>query len=543
MTIDVVIPQMGESIFEGTVTKWLKKEGDTVTRDEPLFEVSTDKVDSEIASPGDGVLEEILVPEGETVKIGAVIARIGESKTAVVEPEPQVPAVAAVAEPPVEPVAPADAPAVEAPPAEAAAAETQPEAAAAESESPAPSLTEAAPPVEPKDHEVAASEIEPPPAQPLEPKEPEIAEPEIKSPPVPVVEPPREIRTSPLVRRIARDYGVDLSAITGAGLSGRITKEDIFAYLERLGKIEKQPALVAAPPPPVEVDSKPAAPAPRPVPPVEAKTPVPVAPPPKPAPPAPAAAPPEPAPPRAEPAQAPPAEIPKFHGETETFPMTPMRKAIAERMIESKRTSAHVHTVFEVDMTSVANLREKHMREFEAREGIKLNYTAFFVKALVDTVREFPILNCSVSGDTIIFKKSINVGVAVALGTGLIVPVIRDAQLKSFTALALAIHDVAERARSKKLKPEEVQQGTITVTNPGVFGSLFGTPIINQPQVAILCVGGLEKRPMIINDAIAIRTMVYLALSFDHRVIDGAVADQFMAALKARLQSWTDWVE
>jgi 2-oxoglutarate dehydrogenase E2 component (dihydrolipoamide succinyltransferase) len=220
-----------------------------------------------------------------------------------------------------------------------------------------------------------------------------------------------------------------------------------------------------------------------------------------------------------------------------------MRKATAEHMVLSKRTSAHAHTVFEVDMTAVVQLREKHKDEFEAREGIKLSYTPFFVKAFVDTVRDYPILNSSVAGDKIILKKSINVGIAVALETGLIVPVIRDAQLRSFTGLSLAIHDLAERARTKRLKPEEVQQGTITITNPGIYGSLFGMPIINQPQVAILGVGGLEKRPVVINDAIAIRSMVYLALSFDHRLIDGAVADQFMAALKARLQSWMQWTE
>jgi len=223
--------------------------------------------------------------------------------------------------------------------------------------------------------------------------------------------------------------------------------------------------------------------------------------------------------------------------------MSVMRKSIAEHMIMSKRTSAHVNTVFHVDMTSIVRLREKHKAEFEAREGIRLTYTPFFVKALVDTVREFPIVNSSVSGTDIIYRKPINVGVAVALETGLIVPVVKEAHLKSFTGLALAINDLAERARTKKLKPEDVQNGTISITNPGIYGSLFGTPIISQPQVAILGVGGIEKRPVVINDAIAIRSMVYLSLSFDHRVIDGAVADQFMAALKRRLESWKEWVE
>jgi 2-oxoglutarate dehydrogenase E2 component (dihydrolipoamide succinyltransferase) len=220
--------------------------------------------------------------------------------------------------------------------------------------------------------------------------------------------------------------------------------------------------------------------------------------------------------------------------------MTPMRKAIAEHMILSRRTSAHVSTVFEVDMTSIVQLREKHKESFEAREGIKLTYTPFLVKALVDTVREFPVLNCSVSGDNIVYKREVNVGIAVALDTGLIVPVVKQAHLKSLTGLAVAIHDLAERARTKKLKPEEVQNGTITVTNPGIYGPLFGTPIINQPQVAILGIGGIQKRPVVINDAIAIHSMVYLSLSFDHRVIDGAVADQAMASLKSKLESWSE---
>jgi 2-oxoglutarate dehydrogenase E2 component (dihydrolipoamide succinyltransferase) len=257
---------------------------------------------------------------------------------------------------------------------------------------------------------------------------------------------------------------------------------------------------------------------------------------------APAVAPPQPA--IVEPpADMPAVETPKFFGDTEVVSMTPMRRGIAEHMVLSRRTSAHAHTVFEVDMTAIVELRDKHAAEFEARQGIKLTYTPFIVKALVDTVRDYPILNSSISEDKIIFKKPVNVGIAVALETGLLVPVIRDAQLKSLTGLALSIHDLAARARSKRLKPDEVQHGTITVTNPGIFGSLFGIPIINQPQVAILAVGGMQKRPVIIHDAIAIRTMVYLVLSFDHRIVDGATADQAMSALKSRLQAWDRWVE
>jgi len=236
-------------------------------------------------------------------------------------------------------------------------------------------------------------------------------------------------------------------------------------------------------------------------------------------------------------------ETPQFVGETETVSMTPMRKAIAEHMVLSRRTSAHVSTVFEVDMTPVVQLREARKAEFEKREGVPLTYTPFFAKALVDAVREFPILNSSVAGENIVYKKPVNLGIAVALETGLIVPVVKNAHLKSFTGLALAIQDLAERARTKRLKPDDVQGGTISMTNPGTFGALFNTPIISQPQVAILGVGGIEKRPVVVHDAIAIRSMVCLSLSFDHRVIDGAVADRFMARLKERLQAWTRWID
>ncbi len=454
MATKVIMPQMGESIFEGTITKWLKRAGDRVSRDEPLFEISTDKVDSEIPSPASGVLTQILVPEGQTVQINTVVAVIDGDGA-------------------------------------------QPEA-AAEAAAPAkPEIREA--PVEkprPVDEKRTVQEFKPrTEAKPAPPPPKAVSEP---------AHAPLEIRASPLVRRLAREHNIDLSQLQGTGLGGRITKQDILSHIDQAREAEavSEPAKAAAP----RAEEKAAAAA------------------------------------SAETARVGPAvEAPKFSGDTEIVPMTPMRKAIAEHMVLSKRTSAHVSTVFEVDMTQVVQLREQHKETFEAREKIKLTYTPFFVKALVDTVREFPIMNCSVSGDNIVYKRPVNVGIAVALETGLIVPVVKDAHLKSFTGLALAIHDLAERARSKKLKPEDVQHGTITVTNPGIYGPLFGTPIINQPQVAILGVGGIEKRPVVINDAIAIRSMVYLSLTFDHRVIDGAVADQFMASLKRRLQSWTDW--
>jgi len=463
MATKVTMPQMGESIFEGTLTKWLKKVGDTVARDEPLFEISTDKVDSEIPSPASGVLSEILVPEGKTVQINTVLAVINEAgaEDTAVDPTRDV----AAREIPEE--------------AEMAKAESRPEA-------PAPAQAPVLPP--------------PPPAHTRD----ELPKSALTAPGIRA----QDIRTSPLVRRLVRENDIDLSEVRGTGLEGRITKEDVLAYLAQRS---------AAPGEPLRPQLEPAQP--RETPPAEAK-------------------------PLERPAPPPQAaEMPKFVGESETVPMTTMRKSIAEHMVLSKKTSAHVNTVFEVDMTAVVRLRESHKVEFEKREGIRLTYTPFFAKALVENVREFAIFNSSVSGDTIVYKKPVNLGIAVALDTGLIVPVVKDAHLKSLTGLALAVNDLADRARAKRLKPEEVQNGTISMTNPGSFGALFGTPIISQPQVAILGIGGIEKRPVVIDDALAIRSMVYLSLTFDHRVIDGAVADSFMARLKQRLQAWTEWIE
>jgi len=447
MTTQVIMPQMGESIFEGTITKWLKKVGDKVSRDEPLFEISTDKVDSEIPSPAAGTLSEIRVAEGETVQINTVVAVIdGETRAAA--PSAEAPAKTAVP--------------------------TQPE----KSPSAAPGRE-------------AAQKT----AGPTGPQAPKAS-----ASPAAEQKPPREIRASPLVRRLAREHGVDLSDLDGTGLGGRITKQDI------LERIDQRTAPSATAPPPAFQEAAPVQP---------------------------------------EPVSPPVAPVPATPGaeEGEVVRMTPMRKAIADHMVLSRRTSAHVSTIFEVDMTPIVGLRDRQRRAFEAREGIKLTYTPFFVKALVESVRAFPILNSSVSGDSIVFKRAVHVGIAVALETGLIVPVLKDAHLKSFTGLAHGIQDLAERARTKRLKPEDVQKGTITITNPGVYGSLYGTPIISQPQVAILGVGGIQKRPVVIDDMIAIRSMVYLSLSFDHRVIDGAVADQFMADLKERLQAWKEWVD
>jgi len=459
MATKVTMPQMGESIFEGTITKWLKKVGDTVDRDEPLYEISTDKVDSEIPSPASGTLAQILVPEGQTVQINTVLAIInGEGTATAPEAAAQMPA----------------------PPAQPAIEEEKPEL-------PKPGPTFVPEP----DMPVATKSAAAPPPKPVE------ALPGIRA---------QDIRTSPLVRRLARENNIDLAEVHGSGMEGRITKDDVLNYLS-----QRTPGVAQEPP---QVRPQPAAEenAPRTA---------------------------------AEQTQEPPRaaiEV-RFVGESEIVPMSPMRKAIAEHMVLSKKVSAHVNTVFEVDVTSIVRLRETHKAEFEKKEGIQLTFTPFFAKALVDNVREFPAFNSSVSGDNIVYKKAVNLGVAVALEAGLLVPVIKDAHLKSFTGLALTIFDLADRARTKRLKPEEVQNGTISMTNPGSYGSLFNTPIISQPQVAILGIGGIEKRPVVIQDAIAIRSMVCLSLTFDHRVIDGAVADQFMAKLKQRLQAWTDWVE
>jgi pyruvate dehydrogenase E2 component (dihydrolipoamide acetyltransferase) len=469
MTTKVIMPQMGESIFEGTITKWLKKVGETVNRDEPLFEISTDKVDSEIPSPASGVLSQIMVPEGKTVQINTVLAVINGAGA-----EEKVPALSAGVD--------------------VASQEISDEASPAQPAPPPP---------------------EPPVSQKPEPPQPAAEPPQPQAPPGPAIR-IQDIRTSPLVRKLARENNVDLSEIHGTGLEGRITKEDILNYLNQRSVRKEEKPEPPRPQPVSKQEPEPVREQPAP----EISTPA----------------------PKMEPAIQVP-ETAKFVGETETVPMSPMRKAIADHMVFSKRTSAHVNTVFEVDMTPVVRLRESYKAEFQKREGIPLTYTPFFAKSLVDTVREFPIFNSSVSGENILLKKPIHLGIAVALETGLIVPVVKDAHLKSFTGLALMIYDLAERARTKRLKPEEVQNGTISMTNPGSFGALFGTPIISQPQVAILGVGGIEKRPVVIEDAIAIRSMVYLSLTFDHRVIDGAVADQFMARLKTRLQSWTQWLD
>jgi pyruvate dehydrogenase E2 component (dihydrolipoamide acetyltransferase) len=439
MPTDIIMPQMGESIVEGTITKWLKKPGDKVQRDEPLFEISTDKVDAEIPAPASGVLQEIKVTEGTTVGVNTVVGTIAVDGEAATTPAKAIPA------------APA-------PPAKEEKKEEKKPAAAA---APAPATVA-------------------PPAQ-------ESAEDE-------------EARSSPLVRKIAREHGVSLSQVSGTGLGGRITKQDIMAFVERQ---QSQPASVGT-----DASVRPAerSEAPR-----------------------------SPAPPRPAPAAYP----------GDLVPLTNMRKIIAQRMIESRRTSAHVHCMYEVDFTRIVTLRARQKNGFEQRHGVRLTFMPFFVRAAIIAVQQFPIINASMEADNIRYHRQINVGIAVALDWGLIVPVLKNAGELNFLGLQRGITDLGERARSKKLKPEDVEGSTFTVTNPGQFGAVFGLPIINQPNSAIMGVGGITKQPLVVtdkegNDSIAIRSVVHLTLGYDHRLIDGAVADQFMALVKKSLETWSE---
>jgi len=441
MPTDVVMPQMGESIFEGTITKWLKKPGDKVQRDEPLFEISTDKVDAEIPAPASGVLQEIKVSEGNTVQVNTVVGVIGEANGAPARPAEQSPA-----PPPKKEAAPA--------------------------------------PPTPVETRIAAS-----------PASKEKTEDE-------------DVRSSPLVRKLAREHNVDLAEIQGTGQGGRVTKQDILDFVEhRTERAEGAPLKPGfglsgsatpdrgtAAPPPVTRPSAPAA----------------------------------------------PAAIPG-----DVVPMSNMRKIIMQRMVESRRTSAHVHCMFEVDLTRIVNLRNKLKSGFEQRNGARLTFMPFFTRAAIIAIQQFPIVNASVEGEAIRYHKHVNVGIAVALDWGLIVPVLKNADELNFLGLQRGITDLGERSRTKKLMPADVEGATFTITNPGQFGAVFGLPIINQPNVAIMGVGGITKQPMVItdkdgNDSIAIRSVVHLTLGYDHRIIDGAVADQFMAVVKKTLENWSE---
>jgi 2-oxoglutarate dehydrogenase E2 component (dihydrolipoamide succinyltransferase) len=481
MAVDIVMPQMGESIFEGTITKWLKKPGDKVERDEPLFEISTDKVDAEIPSPSAGVLKEIKVGEGKTVPIQTVVGVIDAAGDG---------AGAAKA------VAPAPAPAKTAEPAKAAA--------------PAPGAKPATAP--------------PPPAPAAKPAAPAPARAASAAPAAPAKEGQR-IHSSPLVRRMAKEHGVDLAAVPGTGAGGRVSKQDIEAYIAAGGSaVETEKEMEPAE---ADVYTQPVA----------------------------TSLPPPPAPRPAAPAQVPPpssggqvhvafeSAVPRekmYFGNYEVQPMSVMRQRIAEHMLASKHVSPHVYSVDEIDMTKVAGLRAKAKDEFEKRYETKLTFMPFFVKAAVAGLRAFPTMNASLDGTNVILHKEINIGMAVALDWGLIVPVIKNADEKNILGIQRNLNDLAERARTKKLKPEEVQESTFSITNPGVYGGLFGLPVISQPNVGILGLGMIEKRPVVINDSIAIRSMCYVSLSYDHRVVDGAIAHKFMHTVKETLENWNE---
>jgi len=410
---------MGESIFEGTITKWLKKPGDKVQRDEPLFEISTDKVDAEIPAPASGILQEIKVSEGNTVQVNTVVGVIGDGSGA-----------------------------------------SAPTAAKAAAPAPAAAQT--------------STKKEAPPAPPAAS--------------APEEEEDSDVRSSPLVRKLAREHGVDLAKVSGSGTGGRVTKQDVLDFVEHR-------TTAPVPAPPSRQASIPA-----------------------------------------------PAVIPG-----DLVPMSQMRKIIAQRMIESRRTSAHVHCMFEVDMTRIVNLRNKLKNGFEQRHGARLTFMPFFVRAAIIALQQYPIVNSSLEGDSVRYHKHVNAGIAVALDWGLIVPVLKSADELNFLGLQRGITDLGERARSKRLMPTDVEGATFTITNPGQFGAVFGLPIINQPNVAIMGVGGITKQPMVITDkdgadSIAIRSVVHLTLGYDHRVVDGAVADQFMAVVKKALETWSEEV-
>ena len=452
--MDVIMPQMGESIAEGTLSRWLKAVGDEVKRDEPIFEISTDKVDAEIPAPAAGILAEILVAQGQTVAVQTVVARLETDKAAYAAAGPG---------------APASAPAAAAPVAAGSSAGGPPPKSEGSAISAAPS------------HQSPSAAPVPAPSGNGNSFEERV-----------------RTRSSPLVRKIAAEHGLEITAMQGSGIAGRVTKKDLLPYLAGGAKQGSAPSRPPAPPSmhaPAGADSHGPAP------------------------------------------EAWPGDL--------VEPMTPMRQRIAQHMVQSRRTAAHVTSFFEVDLTRVARIRAKQRAAIEASTGYKLSYLPFIISAVVDGLKKFPVMNAAVSGNNIIYRKQYNIGIAVALDWGLIVPVIKKADDLSLSGLTRALNDLASRARAKKLDPREVQDGTFTITNPGIFGSVMGTPIISQPQVAILGLGAIEKRPKVITgldgeDTIAIRTCAFFSISFDHRIIDGAVADEFLAFVKKSLESFPE---
>ncbi len=450
--VDVIMPQMGESIAEGTVSRWLKKVGDEVKRDEPIFEISTDKVDAEIPAPSAGILAEILVNEGQTVPVQTVVARLETEKGAA-----------------------APAPSTPTPGAGTGDGNSRAKVPAAAAGGPPPKTESTAP---------AAPSAHPPVAAQTQAAAPNSLEERLRA------------RSSPLVRKMAAEHGVEIAALQGTGIAGRVTKRDLLGYLET-GGARTAPGQRFAPSMHAPAGADQHAPVPEPWP-----------------------------------------------GDV-VEPMSVMRQRISEHMVMSRRTSAHVTSFMEIDFTRVARLRAKHRARFEAENGQKLTYMPFIIKSVIEGLKAYPVMNASVARTSVIYRKQYNIGVAVALDWGLIVPVIKQADELSLVGLTKALNDLAARARAKKLDPREVQDGTFTITNPGVFGSLMGTPIISQPQVGILGVGTIEKRPKVISgadgeDTIAIRTCSYFSISFDHRIIDGAVADQFLAHVKRGIESFPE---
>ena len=569
MPTEVVMPQMGESITEGTITKWLKQPGESVERDEPLFEISTDKVDAEIPSPAAGTLQEIKTPEGSTVQINTVVALIGEagakpaaspSKTLETAAAPAADSAepAAVSAPRTDQANPPSAPGTESGAQPAAQAEQPSAGTEVLMPQMGESITEGTitkwlkkigdtvqrdepifeistdkvdaeipSPIAGKLSEIKVQEGQTvtintvvaviggggsaPAAKPAPAAQASVssAAPALQQngkPSAASASQSEHIRSSPLVRKIAKDNNVDLGQLSGSGASGRITKSDILGHLEGSAAAPATPQTAPAPasqPTYVQAESAKATTAP-------AK--------------AAAAAPPTPG---------------------ELVPMTKMRSIIAQRMVESKRTAAHVHTVFKVDMTRIVKLREREKNKYEQRNGVKLTYMPFITRAAVAALRKHPIVNAATQGDAVLYNKNINIGIAVALDWGLIVPVIKQAEEKSFLGVARAIVDVADRARNKKLAPDEVGGGTFTLTNSGIFGEQFGTPIIAQPQSAILGIGGLNKEAVVLTDkdgqdTIAVRSIQRFTLGFDHRIIDGADAGKFMSDFKSYLENWSE---
>jgi 2-oxoglutarate dehydrogenase E2 component (dihydrolipoamide succinyltransferase) len=449
---DVIMPQMGESITEGTVSKWLKAVGEKIEKDEPLLEISTDKVDAEVPSPASGVLLQVLVNEGETVEVGSVLAKVGSSAGAAAQASSPQPSAQPVISEPVTSPKPV---AVEEPQSQARAASAGANGG--------------------NGHSATLEDL-------------------------------RRTKSSPLVRNIAKEHGIDITRIPGSGISGRVTKKDIMSFIESGAALRPQDLLRKDAPKAPSV-SRPVS---------------------------------SPQPATKKPDYAAPQPVAMLDDRVEK--MSVMRKKIAEHMVFSKQTSAHVTSVYEIDMTNVARFRDRHRDDFQARFGTKLTFMPFIFQGVTNAIKRFRIVNSQVAGDQIIYKADVNLGMAVALDWGLIVPVIKNADTLSLSELAIKANDLADRARAKRLNPDEVQGGTFTITNPGVFGGLFGTPIINQPQVAILCVGTIEKRAKVVtssdgDDSIAIRTMAYFALTYDHRIVDGADAEKFLAYLKDYMET------